>query len=53
VPVVFSGGVLQNKTLHELRIKTYIGQGRVFYFNIAVPTNDEGISIGQLYYQYQ
>lgn len=53
LPVVFSGGVFQNKTLLELLIKKFKGQGRVFYFNIDVPTNDEGISIGQLYYQYQ
>lgn len=51
--VVFSGGVFQNKTLLELLIKKFKEQGRVFYFNIDVPTNDEGISIGQLYYQYQ
>ena len=53
LPVVFSGGVFQNKTLLELLIKRFKEQGRVFYFNIDVPTNDEGISIGQLYYQYQ
>ncbi|MFW2585677.1 carbamoyltransferase HypF [Aliarcobacter butzleri] len=53
LPVVFSGGVFQNKTLLELLIKKFKEQGRVFYFNIDVPTNDEGISIGQLYYQYQ
>ena len=52
-PVVLSGGVFQNKTLLELLIKKFKEQGRVFYFNIDVPTNDEGISIGQLYYQYQ
>ncbi|WP_323595506.1 carbamoyltransferase HypF [Aliarcobacter butzleri] len=53
LPVIFSGGVFQNKTLLELLIKKFKEQGRVFYFNIDVPTNDEGISIGQLYYQYQ
>lgn len=52
LPVVLSGGVFQNKTLLELLIKKFKEQGRVFYFNIDVPTNDEGISIGQLYYQF-
>jgi hydrogenase maturation protein HypF len=52
LPVVLSGGVFQNKTLLEILIDKFEEQGRVFYFNIDIPSNDGGLSIGQIYHQY-
>lgn len=52
LPVVLSGGVFQNRVLLGLLMQKFQEQKRVFYFNIDVPTNDEGISIGQLYHKF-
>ena len=51
-PVVLSGGVFQNKTLLEILIDKFEKEGREFYFNIDVPSNDGGISFGQIYHQF-
>ena len=52
LPVVLSGGVFQNKTLLEILIDKFEKEGREFYFNIDVPSNDGGISFGQIYHQF-
>ncbi|MGD9624258.1 MAG: carbamoyltransferase HypF [Arcobacter sp.] len=52
LPVVLSGGVFQNKTLLEILIDKFEEQGREFYINIDIPSNDGGISMGQIYHQY-
>ncbi|CAM3532268.1 carbamoyltransferase HypF [Arcobacter aquimarinus] len=52
LPVILSGGVFQNKILLELLIDKLQEEGRIFYFNVDVPSNDSGISIGQIYHQF-
>ena len=52
LPVVLSGGVFQNKILLEILIDKFEKQGREFYFNVEIPSNDGGISIGQIYHQF-
>ena len=52
LPLVLSGGVFQNKTLLEILIDKFEEEGRVFYFNIDVPSNDGGISLGQIYHDF-
>ena len=51
LPVVLSGGVFQNKTLLQILIGKFQKQGREFYFNIDIPANDGGLSIGQIYHK--
>ena len=51
LPVVFTGGVFQNKTLLELTTKRLEVLGRTFYFSKKIPLNDSGISVGQIYSQ--
>ena len=53
LPVVFTGGVFQNKTLLELTTKRLEVLGRTFYFSKKIPLNDSGISVGQVYSQLQ
>lgn len=52
-PVVLSGGVFQNKILLEFLLDEFEKEGREFYFNIDIPSNDGGISIGQIYHQFE
>ena len=51
LPVVLSGGVFQNKILLQILIGKFQKQGREFYFNIDIPANDGGLSIGQIYHK--
>ncbi|NVJ53670.1 MAG: carbamoyltransferase HypF [Campylobacteraceae bacterium] len=50
LPVVFSGGVFQNKTLLELVSKTLTNKQKRYYYSKDIPLNDGGISAGQIYY---
>ena len=52
LPIVLSGGVFQNKILLELLIDKFQEEGRVLYFNIDIPSNDGGISVGQIYHLF-
>ena len=45
LPMVFSGGVFQNRVLLELIIKKL--KDKRIYFNGEIPSNDGGISLGQ------
>jgi hydrogenase maturation protein HypF len=49
--VILSGGVFQNKTLLEQVIKKFKNENREFYYSKTIPLNDQGISLGQLYYR--
>ena len=51
LPVVLSGGVFQNKILLQILIGKFQKQSREFYFNIDIPANDGGLSIGQIYHK--
>ena len=51
LPLVISGGVFQNRILLEILIDKFEKQGREFYFNIDIPANDGGLSIGQIYHK--
>jgi hydrogenase maturation protein HypF len=53
LPVVVSGGVFQNRVLLEILIDRFEKQGREFYFNIDIPANDGGLSVGQIYHKIQ
>jgi len=48
--VILSGGVFQNKTLLELVIKKLKDENIKYHHNQKTPTNDGGISLGQIYY---
>lgn len=48
--VILSGGVFQNKTLLELVIAKLKDENIKYYHNQTTPTNDGGISLGQIYY---
>jgi len=45
--VAFSGGVFQNRLLLELALRKLTEQGFICYYHKTIPTNDEGISLGQ------
>jgi len=47
--VVLSGGVFQNKLLFRLLCKRLTGAGFRVIYHRKVPTNDGGISLGQVY----
>lgn len=49
--VVLTGGVFQNKTLLEKIIKELKNENIKYYFSSSTPLNDQGISIGQLYFK--
>mgnify|MGYP003624124392 CR=1 FL=1 len=49
--IVLAGGVFQNKTLLEQLSKRLEKLKRKFYFSKTIPLNDQGISLGQLYFQ--
>ncbi|MEI8216799.1 MAG: carbamoyltransferase HypF [Eubacteriales bacterium] len=47
--VALSGGVFQNKILMEKTLELLRKEGFETYYNISVPPNDGGISLGQAY----
>ena len=47
--VALSGGVFQNKILMEKTLDLLRKEGFEAYYNISVPPNDGGISLGQAY----
>jgi len=49
-PVVLSGGVFQNRLLVELASERLASEGVRCYIPSAVPVNDGGVALGQLYY---
>lgn len=48
--IILTGGVFQNKTLLELVIKNFEKMGIDFYYNKSIPINDQGISLGEIFY---
>ena len=48
--IAISGGVFQNKFLINLIQEEFRKSGLNIYLNSAVPSNDGGISLGQIYY---
>jgi hydrogenase maturation protein HypF len=51
--VLLVGGVFQNKTLLELIKKKFEKEKIHYFYQIETPTNDSGISLGQIYYYLQ
>ena len=49
LPVLLTGGVFQNKTLLEKVTKGLESIEAKHYFHLSVPSNDSGISVGQIY----
>ena len=47
--VILSGGVFQNKTLLDLVVKSFEGEGITLYHQQYTPINDGGIALGQAY----
>lgn len=47
----FSGGCFQNLIFSELVKKMLSGRGFKIYFNNSIPSNDGGISAGQIYFR--
>ncbi len=52
LPLLFSGGVFQNKVLVEKIIKRCKEEGHKYYFQKETAINDGGISLGQAWYGY-
>ncbi|WP_242689765.1 carbamoyltransferase HypF [Sulfurimonas aquatica] len=50
LPVLFSGGVFQNRTLFQRVLKQLKKRSRVCYMQEKSPINDGGIALGQLCY---
>ncbi len=50
LPVIFSGGVFQNKVLMQKIAQRMQEEKRSFYFQNKTPLNDGGISLGQAWY---
>ena len=50
LPVVFSGGVFQNKILVEQLVHRLIQEKIIYYFPQNIPPNDSSISLGQIAY---
>jgi hydrogenase maturation protein HypF len=50
LPMILSGGVFQNKTLLELIINECKIKNIGYYYNQQIPTNDSGVSVGQIKY---
>lgn len=48
--IVLSGGVFQNKILLKEVCKRFREKKAEFYYSKIIPTNDQGISLGQLYH---
>lgn len=47
--IILTGGVFQNKTLLQSVCKSLEKEKRKYYTATTVPTNDSGISLGQIY----
>ncbi len=47
--IYLTGGVFQNKTLLEKVVKSLKDENKKYYINSNIPTNDSGISLGQIY----
>jgi hydrogenase maturation protein HypF len=50
MPILFSGGVFQNRVLVKELTSILKKRGRAFYIQQQTPVNDGGISLGQAYY---
>ena len=50
LPLVFSGGVFQNRVLVEMITKRCKEENLAFYFNNETAINDGGIALGQAWY---
>ena len=50
MPLLFSGGVFQNRVLVEKIMKRCKAEGRRYYFQNETAINDGGISLGQAWY---
>lgn len=50
LPLLFSGGVFQNKVLVEMIIRRCHKEDRAFYFQNETAINDGGIALGQAWY---
>lgn len=53
LPVFLSGGVFQNRYLTEATIALLHHRGHRVFTHAAVPPNDGGLAVGQLYYAMQ
>ena len=49
-PLLFSGGVFQNRVLVEKVIRRCKEEGRRYYFQNDTPINDGGVALGQAWY---
>jgi len=47
--IILTGGVFQNKTLLEIVCNSLDKSKRKYYTTTSIPTNDSGISLGQIY----
>ncbi|MBN2782649.1 MAG: carbamoyltransferase HypF, partial [Campylobacterales bacterium] len=50
LPVVLSGGVFQNTTLLNLVVDGFRKNSIIYYISKEIALNDEGISLGQMWY---
>jgi len=50
LPLLFSGGVFQNKVLVEKICKRFKAENRSYYFQNNTAINDGGIALGQAWY---
>ena len=50
LPLLFSGGVFQNKVLVEKISKRCKAENRTYYFQHDTPINDGGVALGQAWY---
>ncbi len=50
LPLLFSGGVFQNKSLLEQLSKALNRKQIKYYYSKEIPLNDGGISVGQIYH---
>lgn len=48
--IILTGGVFQNKTLLTKIIKQLKSKNKRYFTSSSIPTNDGGISVGQIYY---
>jgi hydrogenase maturation protein HypF len=50
LPLLFSGGVFQNRVLVDKISKRCKNENRTYYFQNNTPINDGGIALGQAWY---
>ena len=48
--IILTGGVFQNKTLLEKLVQELEKENKKYYTSSTIPTNDAGISLGQIYH---